>query len=86
MADGPDLEARVRGGEWLRPGQAAQLLGTSRATLSRRLEDGTIGWRLNASGKQRLCDPRDLIRLLEQSREDRRGSMPDLETRLRPGP
>jgi excisionase family DNA binding protein len=77
MADRPDLEARARAGEWLRPGDAAQLLDIGRTTMHRRLEDGTIGWRLHAGGNQRRVNPEDLLRALEKSRADRRGEMPD---------
>ncbi|GIE29942.1 hypothetical protein Ait01nite_029870 [Actinoplanes italicus] len=76
MADQPDLEARARAGEWLRPGDAAQLLGIGRTTMHRRLEDGTIGWRLHAGGHQRRVNPADVIRLLEQARAEHRGEMP----------
>jgi excisionase family DNA binding protein len=79
MTDRAELEARARAGEWLRPGQAADLLGLSRATVSRRLDDGEIGWRYNGTGKQRLCNPEDLIRLLNRSREEHRGPMPEPE-------
>lgn len=77
MPDGPEqLEARVRAGEWLRPGDAARLLGLSRSTMLRRLDDKTVGWRLHPGGKQRRVNPVDVIRLLDQSRAEHRGEMP----------
>lgn len=85
MPDGPEqLEERARAGEWLRPGDAARLLGFSRSTMLRRIDDGTVGWRLHAGGHQRRVNPVDVLRLLEAARSDRRGQMSEKEER--PGP
>jgi excisionase family DNA binding protein len=76
MADGPErLEARVRAGEWLRPGDAARLLGFSRSTMLRRIDDGTVGYRMHAGGHQRRVNPEDVLRLLEASRAEHRSEM-----------
>lgn len=89
MADSPEqakaqlragLEARARAGEWLRPGDAAKLLDVSRSTMLRRLDDGTVGWRMHAGGHQRRCNPEDVLRELGKSRTERHGEMPDPQT------
>jgi Helix-turn-helix domain len=73
MVDTPAaLERRLDAGEWLRPGEVAVLLGWSRSTVTNRINDGTIAHRWK--GKQRVCKPQDVRRLLDKSREEHRGA------------
>ena len=70
-----ELRAAVDAGEWLRAGELATVLDVSRTTAHRLLEAGTIGWKVKPGGKQRLADPGDVRRLLEESERVRRGGM-----------
>ena len=72
-AERAELERRVRAGEWLQVGDVAELLDVARKTVDRRITDGQIGVRTKAGGTWRLCDPADVIRLLDESRLTRRG-------------
>jgi excisionase family DNA binding protein len=71
--DPSELERRLDAGEWLSPGQVASLLGTSRSTVTRRINDGTLRYRRRAAGIQRVCNPEDVRRLLDAAREVRGG-------------
>ncbi len=70
-----ELRRAVEAGEWLRTGDVAILLGLSRATAIRRIDSGQIRWRLQPGGKQRFCDPADLLRLVEEAEKPQRGPM-----------
>jgi hypothetical protein len=74
--DPAELRKRLEAGEWLRPGDVAIAMGLSRSTVHRLLDDGQIGWKLRPGGKQRWCDPKDVVRLLREAEETRRGEMP----------
>ena len=63
-----ELERRLDAGEWLSGGQVATLLGVGRSTIQRRMADGTLKWRRRGGGIQRVCDPADVRRLLDESR------------------
>lgn len=68
------IEARLNSGEWLRPGEVAAVLDTSRSTVVRMLDQGTIGFRLiPGSGKHRECDPADVRAQLAARRTVHRG-------------
>jgi hypothetical protein len=67
------LMRRLQDGEWLLGGEVAALLQVSRATVARRMNDGTIGTRMRAGTAWRVCNPADVIRLLEESVQERRG-------------
>jgi len=64
-----DLEARARAGEWLKSGSVATLLDIGRTKTHTLLTSGKIGYRRVAGGTQRLCNPEDVLRLLEESRQ-----------------
>lgn len=68
-----DLERQARAGQWLRMGDAAQLLGVSRTKMHTLVESGAVAHRLPPGGRWRRCDPHDLLRLLDDSRRERRG-------------
>lgn len=70
MADDlADLERRLDAGEWLRPGQVATLLDISRGTVHNKLTSGEIRSRRKGGGIQRICNPADVRRLLDESRQ-----------------
>ncbi len=73
--DRDELVRLVEAGEWLRAGDVAIVLQRGRSTVTRLLDAGEIGWRLRPGGKQRWCDPADVLRLLRGSEETRRGEM-----------
>lgn len=64
-----DLERRVRAGAWLKSGAVAKLLGAGRTTIHNMLKNGEIRYRRTPRGTQRECDPRDVIRLLDEQRK-----------------
>lgn len=71
-AERAELERRVRAGEWLLVGDVAELLVLAPKTVDRRITAGVIGVRTKAGGTWRLCDPADVIRLLDESRHVQR--------------
>ncbi len=73
--DPQELRQQVEAGEWLRGGDVAIVLGLSRSTVHRLLASGEIGWKLRPGGKQRWCDPADVLRLLREADGTRRGEM-----------
>jgi excisionase family DNA binding protein len=68
------LARRLEAGDWLQIGEVAALLNVSRNTVDRRMRDGTIGTRMRAGTKWRVCNPADVLRLLEESITERRGT------------
>lgn len=73
MDDPAELERRLRAGgdrAWLRPGEIAAVLRVSRSTVGNWLAAGKIRYRMKAGGIQRLGNPVDVLRLLDESRED----------------
>lgn len=70
------LRTRVEAGEWLRSGDVSTVLGLSRSTVHRLLTSGEIAWKKRPGGKQRYCNPADVLRLLKEADELRRGQMP----------
>lgn len=57
------VEQRVRAGEWLRPGDAAVLLGVDRRTVDRMLRAGVMRYRVKpGTGRHREVHPEDLLR------------------------
>jgi len=74
--DLPNIEHRLDQGGWLSPGEVAALLGIGRTTVHRLLLSGKIGYRLKGAGPQRLCNPADVRRLLDQARREHRGGTP----------
>ena len=71
-----ELEARAKAGEWLRTGEAAKLLGIGRTKIHTLCASGQIGVRpIPGAPKrpQRRCNPKDVLRLLEESRVEYRG-------------
>lgn len=74
--DPTELERKLDAGEWLSPGQVAALLGVGRSTVTRRLNDGTLRYRRRGGGIQRVCDPADVRRLLDESRRVHGGDSP----------
>ncbi len=78
MVDEPaELERRLDAGEWLRPGEVAVLLDIGRSTVHDMLKAGKISYRRKGGGIQRLCDPADVRRLLDESRRVRRAGDDD---------
>lgn len=71
-----DLEKRVRAGEWLKTGSVAKLLGMSRTKAHNMVTSGEIRHRKMPGGTQRECDPRDVLRLLEERQRVYRGEEP----------
>ena len=66
-----DLEHRARGGEWLRPGDVAVLLGVDRRTVDRmlRADPPTLRYRVKSgTGRHREVHPEDVLRELEARR------------------
>lgn len=63
-----ELEKRVRAGEWLKTGAVATLLGIGRTKVHTLLGRGTIRYRVIPGGIQRVCNPEDVLRLLEDGR------------------
>lgn len=66
--DVADLERRLDAGEWLRTGEVAALLGQGRTTVHRTLAGGDIRFRRTVGG-QRHCNPEDVRRVLDRTRE-----------------
>lgn len=71
-----DLERRVRAGEWLKTGSVAKLLGIGRTKAHTLITKGVIRHRITAGGVQRLANPEDVLRLLEESRQIRGSEQP----------
>lgn len=71
-----ELERRVRNGEWLKTGPVAKLLGIGRTKAHMLVSSGVIRHRTVAGGVQRLANPEDVLRLLEESREVRGSASP----------
>ena len=71
-----ELRQALADGEWLRVGDLAAVLGVSASTAHRLLNSGAIAWRYKAGGKQRMAKPADVLQLLEQAEEERRGEPP----------
>jgi hypothetical protein len=67
------LEARLRAGAWLRTGDAAKVLDISRSKVDLLIRAGTVGYRTEPGSKYRLCNPADVIKLLDDSRQEVRG-------------
>jgi excisionase family DNA binding protein len=68
------LEKRVKAGEWLRVGDAAKVLGVGRTKMHTLVTNGVIGYRTEPGSRYRLCNPKDISKLLADAREERRGS------------
>ncbi|MEU0078490.1 hypothetical protein ABZY58_11390 [Micromonospora tulbaghiae] len=71
-----DLERRVRAGEWLKTGAVAKLLGMGRTKVHTLVKEGVIGHRKVPGAPvkpQRECNPKDVLRLLEERRRQYRG-------------
>ena len=64
-----ELERQVRAGKWLKTGSVATLLDIGRTKTHTLLTEKKIRYRRVAGGTQRLCDPEDVLRLLEESRQ-----------------
>lgn len=73
MDDVGKLEDRVRVGEWLRPGEIAVVLGLSRSKVDVMLRSGELGYRFKPATTHRICNPEDVLRLLDASREQHGG-------------
>lgn len=67
------LEKRVRAGEWLRIGDAAKVLDVGRTKMHTLASRGAIGYRTEPGSRYRLCKPEDIIKLLDDARQERRG-------------
>src|SRR5688572_20525326 len=80
LARRAELLKRAEGGEWLRTGDVATLLGISRSSAHRLVVDGTIEHKFRIGGKQRLCNPDDVLRLLNDAEKRHRGADPPAES------
>lgn len=80
MDDPATLERRLDAGDWLRTGEVAALLGVSRGTIHNWVKAGTIGHKRKGGGIQRVCNPEDVRRLLNQSRQVHGGTDPEEPT------
>lgn len=69
-----DLERRLSAGEWLRPGEVAALLDTSRASIDRWIRAGRIGFRRRGPGGHRLLNPEDVRKELHEYRREHRAA------------
>jgi hypothetical protein len=73
MAGTPEeIERRLDGGEWLRPGDVAILLGVSRKTVDRMLSatPPAMRWRRKpGTGRYREVHPEDVRRELDARRK-----------------
>lgn len=67
------LEKRVKAGEWLRIGDAAKVLGVGRTKMHTLAASGVIGYRTEPHSRYRLCNPKDIRKLLDESRQEKRG-------------
>jgi hypothetical protein len=75
-----ELEARVRAGEWLKTGPVAVLLGLGRTKVHMLVKQGVIGHRKIPGAPQkpqRECNPKDVLRLLEERRREFHGESED---------
>jgi hypothetical protein len=70
---GPPSRRGLRAGAWLRTGDAAKVLGISRSKVDTLMRRGTVGYRLEPGSTYRLCNPADVIKLLDDSRREVRG-------------
>jgi hypothetical protein len=75
--DPAEIEARLDRGEWLRVGDVAALLNTSRWSVDRLLRSGAIGHRKHGGRGWRELDPVDVRRELDNYRRVHRGSAAD---------
>lgn len=80
MDDPATLERRLDAGDWLRTGEVAALLGISRGTVHNRVKAGEIRHKRKGGGIQRVCNPADVRRLLDESRQVRGGPEPEPPT------
>lgn len=71
-----EIQARLDRGEWLTPGQVAELFGTTRSSVDRWIRAGVVGYRQTPS-RRRECDPVDVRRELAEYRTRREG--PDVD-------
>lgn len=67
------LEERVKAGEWLRVGDAAKVLGIGRTKMHTLVSSGAIGYRTEPGSRYRQCNPKDIRKLLAESRREVRG-------------
>ncbi|MBG0560749.1 hypothetical protein [Actinoplanes aureus] len=67
-----ELRRALDEGEWLRVGDLATVLDVS-ASTAHRLLGNQIGFKFKPGGKQRIADPADVRRLLEESEQTHRG-------------
>lgn len=71
------LEKRVEAGEWLRINDTAKVLGISRSKTDLMIRAGKIGHRKEPGSRYRQCNPKDIQRLLAESRTEVRGDTTD---------
>lgn len=74
-----DIECAARAGEWLPIGQVATVLRVSRNKVHLMIKSGEIGYQLipgPAQKPHRECSPKDVLRLLDESRVVYRGGTP----------
>lgn len=70
--DPAEIECRLDAGEWLRPGEVAVLLDTSRTSIIRWLAAGRITYRKRGPRGDRFLNPADVRRELDEYRRERR--------------
>lgn len=65
-----EIEQRLRGGEWLSPNLIAPLFPVDPKKVREWTENGTVRFRWRSPGsKYKLCDPADVIALLDEHRK-----------------
>jgi hypothetical protein len=68
-----ELQRRLDAGEWLRPGEVAALLETTRASIDRWIRAGRLGYRSRGPGGHRVINPDDVRKELDAYRQEHRG-------------
>jgi excisionase family DNA binding protein len=61
--DRATLLGRARAGEWLRTGEAAEVIRVDRRTIHNMIKDGRLRSMPRAGGRQRLVHPGDVVKL-----------------------
>lgn len=80
-----EIERKLDAGEWLRPGQVAALFDTSRMSIHRWMDAGRIRYRRRGPRQDRVLNPEDVRRELDEYRRERRNGTESGDESTPPG-